>query len=431
MADAVTASRSLDQWLAYIEQVHAVGIDMGLERVTAVAERLALQTPDAHVITVAGTNGKGSTAIAMEQLLLGTGMPPGRCVGTTLSPHLDHFNERIRIQGQAVEDALICAAFAAIEDARGEIPLTYFEFATLAALWCFRARGVTVMILEIGLGGRLDAFNLVSAHTAIITSIGLDHQRYLGTDLAAIGAEKAGIFRAGQRLCLGPDMPDSVHTKAAEFGLQPLQVDSAVQITETAHSWSLAVCEGTTQWHISGLPNNAFNVSNCALALTAVWPLLTPAQRQARRLRDWSAALVLAGRCQQRTGSGRHWLLDVGHNPLAARHLLSFLRSRMPERRVVAVFGVLEDKPAAEMAQLLAARVSHWVLVPTRGARGQTSAALAARLTAGGAALENVHQASSVAQGLRLARSLTAPCDEILVWGSFDVVQQANGQLAP
>ena len=166
-------------------------------------------------------------------------------------------------------------------------------------------------------------------------------------------------------------------------------------------------------------------MANCALALAAVWPLLTPDQRRAEGLTRWAAALALPGRCERRAVQGRHWLLDVGHNALAASHLLQVLRSQTPERTVVAVFGTLADKPAAAMAQGLAERVSHWVLVPTQGARGQSAGTLAQRLPA----LANVHQAQSVAQGLRLARAMTTPVDQILVWGSFAVVAEASGYL--
>lgn len=437
MAVSSTASdgRSLDEWLVYIEQLHPVEIDMGLERILTVARRMALETPAAHVITVAGTNGKGSTAIAMEELLLQPGAPAGRCVGTTLSPHIEHFSERIRVQGEPVSQSLIVAAFVAIEAARETVPLTYFEFAALAALWCFRAREVSVMILEIGLGGRLDAFNLVSAHTAVITSIGLDHQRYLGNDLESIGAEKAGILRTGQRVCLGPHMPDSVLDKTRALGLAPLLVDAEIAVRSSAESWSLAVQEpvpddsDASHWHRGPLPLRGFNIANCALALTAVWPLLTPAQRGDRQLRTWAAGLALPGRCEERGALGRQWLLDVGHNELAAGHLLSFLRNKMPSRRVVAVYGVLADKPAAAMAQCLAKRVSHWVLVPTQGPRGQASRTLAQALQ-GVPTVTNVHQANSVAQGLRMARALTGPADQILVWGSFDVVAATQLALA-
>ena len=422
----MTSRRDLDEWLLYIEGLHPVEIDMGLGRIATVARRLALDHSAAHVITVAGTNGKGSTAVAMEQLLLQSGAPAGRCVGTTLSPHIDRFSERIRVQGRMVPDTLICDAFAAIDVARGSIALTYFEFSALAALWCFQACDVSVMILEIGLGGRLDAFNLIDADTAVITSIGLDHQQFLGTDREQIGAEKAGILRSGQRVCLGPDMPGTVLERVRQLDLMPMGIGAQLQVHSAAGGWSLDVTEpDQDRWQTATLPISGFPVANCALALAAVWPLLTPDQRRAEGLTRWAAALALPGRCERRAVQGRHWLLDVGHNALAASHLLQVLRSQTPERTVVAVFGTLADKPAAAMAQGLAERVSHWVLVPTQGARGQSAGALAQRLPA----LANVHQAQSVAQGLRLARVMTTPVDQILVWGSFAVVAEASGYL--
>ncbi|MGI9325145.1 MAG: bifunctional folylpolyglutamate synthase/dihydrofolate synthase [Pseudomonadales bacterium] len=421
MTDSVqpAADRNLADWLEYIERTHPNEIEMGLDRVTSVAQAMGLQAPEAHVITVAGTNGKGSTAIAIEALLLRS----GRRVGCTLSPHINHFSERIRIQGQAASDELICHGFAAIEACRGDVPLTYFEFAALAALWCFKQSAVEVVILEIGLGGRLDAFNLVSANTAVITSIGLDHQSFLGHDRASIGAEKAGILRAGQRVCLGPDMPSSVHSRCHELGLEPLAIGASLRISEHANGWTLSCAHLAERWATPLLVQSSFVLSNCALALAAVWPLLSVAEEPAPGLlEDWSAHLSLPGRCQLLIAQGRHWLLDVGHNPLAATQLLAHLRKQFSDRRVVAVFGTLADKDSATMTSLLAGRVSHWVLVPSAGPRGQTSAQLAAQISG----LRNVHQAFDLAQGLRLARALTSPLDLVLVWGSFATVAGAS-----
>ncbi len=409
------ADRNLADWLEYIERTHPSEIEMGLDRVSSVARTMGLQAPEAQVITVAGTNGKGSTAVAMEALLLSS----GRRVGCTLSPHIRHFGERIRIQGQAASDALICQAFAAIEACRGDTPLTYFEFSALAALWCFRQSAVEVVILEIGLGGRLDAFNLVSANTAVITSIGLDHQSYLGDDRNSIGAEKAGILRPGQRVCLGPDMPASVMARCQELDLEAFVIGESLRIGEHANGWTLTCAHPAEQWATPLLALGSFVISNCALALAAVWPLLSVAEEPTPELlQEWSAHLSLPGRCQLLSAQGRHWLLDVGHNPLAAAQLLAHLRKQFSARRVVAVFGTLADKDCEAMTAMLAGRVSHWVLVPSGGPRGQSSALLAAQMPG----LRNAHQACDLAQGLRLARGLTSPLDLVLVWGSFATV---------
>ena len=191
--DKAMTVRTLDDWLAHAERVHPVGIDMGLARVRRVAESLGVLPPAAHNIVVAGTNGKGSTSVYLEALLLAD----GRSVGTTLSPHLSRFNERVRVNGQAVDDATLCDAFATIEDARGETTLTYFEFGVLVALLVFRRARVDATVLEVGLGGRLDAVNIVDGCVSVITSIGIDHVGYLGPDRESIGREKAGILRRG------------------------------------------------------------------------------------------------------------------------------------------------------------------------------------------------------------------------------------------
>ena len=205
-------TKDLSTWLTYIDGQHAQSIDMGLARFTRVLNDLDLQQPAPRVITVAGTNGKGSTVRVMETLLLQGGVT----VGATLSPHIWRFNERIRINGEDASDESICAAFAAIDRARGDTPLTYFEFGALAALYCMAQARVQVAILEIGLGGRLDAFNAVDADVAVITSIGLDHQAFLGDTREAIGFEKAGILRPGQRVVLGQNMPSTVDARCSE-----------------------------------------------------------------------------------------------------------------------------------------------------------------------------------------------------------------------
>jgi dihydrofolate synthase/folylpolyglutamate synthase len=213
---------NLDAWLDYIANQHKQTIDMGLSRTEEMVRRMELRQPARRVVTVAGTNGKGSTITALESLLVKAGLR----VFSTLSPHVVRFNERLRLNGMELSDDAICAAFAAIEQARQLNPvvaLTYFEFAALAALWCARQNRVDVVLLEIGLGGRLDAFNVIDADIAVITSIGIDHEKFLGNTRDAIGAEKAGILRSGQRVVLGADMPASVLSRCRELNVQPLR----------------------------------------------------------------------------------------------------------------------------------------------------------------------------------------------------------------
>lgn len=418
------AQRSLAQWLSYIEQTHPQSVALGLERVQTVADRLGLLKPAALSVLIAGTNGKGSTAIALESLLLGTGAIR---VGVTLSPHLNRFNERIRVQGQAIEDAPIVDAFAAIEAAREETPLTYFEFAALAALHCFAAARCDVVVLEIGLGGRLDAFNIIDADFAVITSIGLDHQAWLGDTLDAIGAEKAGILRARQRVFLGPAMPSSVLERAKELGVDARRLGTELLAERDASAGRLRLTDRRARISTPWLEDRGFVPTNVALAWAtgrAVLQELNVAPPASPELERWAQSLSMPGRCERRAALGCHWLLDVGHNPMAAEYLAERIPALCASEQVpVAVFGCLEDKPAEELMAQLAPRVGQWVLVPTDGPRGQSSRALGGPAESLGL---RAHQATSIEQGLRLARGLAAPGSWILVFGGFHVVGAAR-----
>ncbi|MEM1230704.1 MAG: bifunctional tetrahydrofolate synthase/dihydrofolate synthase [Pseudomonadota bacterium] len=419
MAAIPDARSPLEHWLDYIDRVHPKTIELGLARLRRVAARLPAWPAQWHIITVAGTNGKGSTVIAMEQLLLAAGYR----VGGTLSPHLEYFEERIRIQGEPAPAESIVAAFAEVEAARDDEPLTYFEYAALAALRCFAATRREVVLLEIGLGGRLDAFNLLDAHTAVITSIGLDHQAWLGETRSAIGREKAGILRPRQRLCLGPDLPASVHERARELALTPLTVDDNLRLERLGQRWQVrASGEG---WSSPEFSAGGFVPANCALAIAAVWPLLRERGEAPADLGAWSRALQLAGRRETLSLDGQEWVLDVSHNPHAAAALAAWLAERDEPAPRVAVFGSLEDKDSAGVAAALAPGIDHWVLVPTAGPRGLAAQALAQRVPF----TAPVSRATSVAQGLRIARALAGQHTPVLVFGAFAVVSSARQAL--
>ncbi|MEZ5557444.1 MAG: Mur ligase family protein [Pseudomonadales bacterium] len=285
--------RSLSQWLDYIETLHPAAIDMGLARVTRVAEALGFAPPD-HApapvsVIVAGTNGKGSTSVFTEALLL----ERGQRVGTTLSPHVHEFNERVRIDGVAADDALLCDAFAEVDAARGSVALTYFEFAALVALCCFRRAAVDVAILEVGLGGRLDAFNLVGANLAVVTSIGLDHQAFLGDDLEQIGREKAAVMRAGRSAVVGSDVTASVlqHAQAEGCPVRQLGRDFCVRLEPG--SWHFeAPQEGL---RFENLPWGPLAPENCALGIAAA-ARLGPVDEA--MVRAALARATLPGRCE-------------------------------------------------------------------------------------------------------------------------------------
>ncbi len=417
--------RSLRQWLGVISRQHPKEIDMGLGRVTKIAERLGVRKPTPLSVIIAGTNGKGSTTRALEALLLAAGVR----VGATLSPHILRFNERIRINGRDAEDDAIYAAFARIDEARASTPLTYFEFATLAALYLFKEREVEVALLEVGLGGRLDAFNLVDAQFSAVTSIGLDHQEFLGDDLDGIGAEKAGVFRAAQTAVLGPELPGSVAAAAARLGTQTLTCGIDFSVTQDAQ-----MVQVTTADHARfNITNSSLVASNLALAvqlvelLEAQIPELSVARLPVGQILD---DLGVAGRFQLHNALGRCWRLDVGHNPLAARWLLGALRRAHPAARVTAVFAQLKGKQPEAVIEVLRHRVTHWVLTSSQGARAQSAAELAAQLSdqlerpSLGQGISYEMQEDCSAALLR-ARGHTGPRDVILVFGSFNIVEQA------
>jgi dihydrofolate synthase / folylpolyglutamate synthase len=422
--------RTLTDWLNHAERLHPLGIDLGLERVTRVAERLGFlppaRAPAPHTIIVAGTNGKGSTSVAIEAIL----RAGGQRVGTTLSPHVHRFNERVRIDGRELDDAVLCEQFAAVESARGEITLSYFEFSTLVALLAFRQAAVDVAVLEVGLGGRLDAFNLVSADVAVITSIGLDHQQFLGNDLETIGREKAGVLRPGQRVVLGADVTASVVDRAAELGCRTVRSDRDFTVCEHAHGWDY-VSPALT---IADIGYSSVAPHNGALAIAAAASLGPVAAAAARGA---LSGCVMPGRFEEwRVGArATPLVLDVAHNPAGARFLRGLLTRRHPGRRFVALLGTLADKDAAGIAVALSDLVDTWVCVPTAGPRGQNGAALAARVRnaighGDGDPGDRLSSAADLASGLTRALSLCRPGSGILAFGSFNLVEQLRNLLA-
>lgn len=421
---------TLDEWLAHAERQHTVGIDLGLERVTRVAEALGFTAPDhrpaPRSLIVAGTNGKGSTTAFSEALLRAGGLR----VGATFSPHVHRFNERVRLDGMPVDDAWLCRAFGAVENARGAVPLTYFEYSALVALWVFRQAAVDVAVLEVGLGGRLDAFNLVGADVAVITSIGLDHEAFLGSDLEGIGREKAGVMRPGRAVVIGADVTASVHEAARRLGCPVHAMDRTFAFRAEADRWQFRGAAGT----FTDLAWGSLAPYNCALAIEAVGCLepVTDAM-----VREALAVAALPGRCEPWNVAGRLLLVDVAHNPAGADFLRRLVTLRYPARRFVGLLGMLADKDAAGVVQALRGVVDTWICVPTRGARGRSGAALAqpvrAALAAGGssagASAGQVRVAQDVAGGLELALAAAQAGEAILALGSFSLVESLRDEL--
>ncbi|MCF7751539.1 bifunctional tetrahydrofolate synthase/dihydrofolate synthase [Bacillus subtilis subsp. subtilis] len=410
--------QTLSAWLAYIEQQHPATIDMGLERVRSVAQALGLEPPGQYTVVVGGTNGKGSTVAFIEAIARAAGWK----VGAYTSPHLLRYNERVRIDGQDVEDDALMAAFNTIEDARGSTTLTYFEYGTLAALLLFGQAELDLAVLEVGLGGRLDAVNIVDADVAVITTVDIDHSEWLGEDREAIGVEKAGIIRGWKPVILGEtDPPSSVLARAYLLGANAIRggSDFFADVIDAQH-W---------QWRDVGfsielptpLLRGPIQLRNAASAIAALRTLDKPLPRAA--IVDGVANARIRGRLQGVVREGVEVLVDVGHNPQAARELAAALKAAPVPGRTVAVFAALQDKDAAGVVDALGDQVQAWHLAGLDGARAQSADALQARLQHTVAATARCH--ASVAQALHAAVAAAAAGDRVLVFGSFHTAAQA------
>lgn len=403
------AGAPLSQWLRWLEQLHPREIELGLERVREVAQRLDLARPSAVTLTVAGTNGKGTSAGLAASIF----QAAGHRVGLYTSPHLLRYNERIRINGDEVSDAPICEAFARIEQARGDVPLTYFEFGTLAALMLFRDARVGVQVLEVGLGGRLDAVNLVDPDASLLTSVGIDHVAWLGPDRERIGWEKAHIFRAGRpAICGDPDVPASVvgHARALGADLWLTGRDFTLEQGTPGISWSgrgrqvdaLELPEGASAALVRNLPA----VLAAVTSLQDRLPVPEQAMRQALN------RFTITGRFQRR---GR-LLLDVAHNEQAAQLLAQQLRENFRGQRLPMVLGMLEGKDVEAFCGALAQSVGPLYCAGLPPPRGIDTQELLTRVQAIGL---DASGHDSVADAIRAAQSRADEKEFVLVTGSF------------
>ncbi|MCA1799257.1 MAG: bifunctional tetrahydrofolate synthase/dihydrofolate synthase [Xanthomonadaceae bacterium] len=412
---------TLTEWLAWQERLHPQAIDLGLERVAVVRDALGLAQPPYRVITVGGTNGKGSCAAWLTALLRAA----GHRVGTFTSPHLIEYNERIVVDGVDAGDAELCEAFEAVDRARGDESLTYFEFGALAALHHFRESGCTVVVLEVGMGGRLDATNTLDADAAVVVSVGIDHTEWLGDDREAIGYEKAGIFRSGRpAVCGDPNPPRSLLDHVERIG---------AHLVLTGRHYGHTV-HGDGSWDFRGLnteytdlpqPNlpGFMQYGNAATALAALdaVPDLFPPDRDAVARGLVSARL--RGRFERLSDTPRI-VLDVAHNPDGARMLARQLAAEPVSGRRLAVCAMFADKQVEATLAALDAEVDHWLLAGLEGPRAATGAELAAR--AGRAGLHgSIEACIDVPTALARARALAAPDDRIVVFGSFLTVAAA------
>ena len=409
------AKPTLADWLDRIGTEHPRGVGRGLDRLRIVADRLGVLPPAAKTIVVAGTNGKGSTTAFAEHLLLAA----GHSVGTTTSPHLHRFNERIRVNGREADDGTIVGAFESIESHRGGTDLSYFEYATLAALLVMSRTPLDYAVLEVGLGGRLDAVNIVDGDVVVITSIGLDHQRHLGTTREMIGGEKAGVMRPRAPIVYGdPNPPDSIIDRARDLGALLL-----VATRDFGHrAGQLWIRSSGGRHRTLELADSSVHPVNAATATMAVDQAGCPVvQRTVARA---AGTVRNPGRVEIVEHRGRTWILDVAHNPDAAAFLVDRLRSLFGGRTIRGVVGCLEDKDIAGIVAALRPRVTEFAYAATTSPRGRPAVALRAAAGDPGAFAGTLDGALAHV----LARC-ESDRDVILALGSFDVVERVRVRL--
>lgn len=419
-----TASRSdftLENWLAWFESLHPKKIDLSLDRLAAVLDALELRNPTYEVVTVAGTNGKGSCVAMLESIY----WHAGYAVGTFTSPHLWRFNERIRFDGADSSDAELVQAFREVDEALGPVTLSYFEASFVAALMLFRRRNAEVAILEVGMGGRLDATNTIDTDCALVVSIDLDHREWLGETREAIGFEKAGIMRGGKPVVVGDrNVPRSVLAHAASVGAQARVIGRDFDFVRGPDRG----------WRRSGDPSDAAplplppfggdeqyaNAASCAEVVAQLQPALPVTDSALARGIEHA---YLRGRLERRLRDGVEWVFDVGHNPAAAEGLAASLTRLPPARSTYVVFAAMRDKDLAGVVEPLIPGSAGWFVTKASGDRGASGDELEALLDIRG--VSRVHVASDVSGAVEAARRAAEPGDRVLVYGSFVTVGTA------
>jgi len=409
--------RTLQDWLAWLETLHPREIELGLERTREVGERLTLVQPPFTIVTVAGTNGKGSTVAMLEHALHAAGYR----VGAYTSPHLIDYNERVRVATQEVSDAQLINAFERVEAARHDTPLTYFEFGTLAALDLFRDQGIEIALLEVGLGGRLDAVNAWDADVAIVTSVGTDHQDWLGPDREVIGREKAGVFRAGRcAICGDTDPPRSLLQQAQVVDARLFCIGRDFHVDRMEHGWSW----NFEKMRQAGLPRPAmrgnYQLNNAACMIMALKCLAGLFPVTVADIRAGLTQAVIRGRFQTLPGFPRV-VLDVAHNREAAIALADTLRAQPCVGNTIAVCAMLRDKPHRDVARTLAPLISAWHVAPLVGSRAMSAKDMHDALVEAGVQVP-VSMHASVEAAFAVAHAAASPDDRIVVFGSFHTV---------
>ena len=411
---------TLSEWLCWQESLHPVAIDPGLERPRKVLHALGLGSPARYTVTVAGTNGKGSSVALLESIYRAAGYR----VGSYTSPHLFRYNERIRIDGNEVGDETLCEAFERIDQARGTVSLTYFEFGTLAAFDILQRANLDIAILEVGLGGRLDAVNLLDGDVALITAIDIDHIEWLGETREAIAVEKAGIMRAGSPAVCSDLLPPPT------LGQQALIAGAPLHIVGTGFSYEL--CGTGWRWRAADdawieLPCPAimgdFQLQNAAGVLMVVYLLQERLPLDQAVLATGLSTVRMVGRCQIEAGDITQ-VFDVAHNPQAARSLATALRTYHGSGQVIAVCAMLADKDIVAVMAAMRGLVSTWHLASLATPRGADAAYLA--VCARKAGIMDPHTHNTVAEALTVAHDMSRPGDWLVIFGSFHAVAEAQ-----
>ena len=408
--------RSLDEWLAWQESAHDKAWDLGLERIGNVWRAMGAPRLAHHIITVAGTNGKGSCVCWTESLC----RAHGASVASFSSPHLRDYRERIRFDGAWVDADELVAAFEAIDAARGDISLSYFEWSALAAFYLIARRQPQVAVLEVGLGGRLDATNLIDADAAIITRIGLDHQDWLGDNIDSIAREKAGIIRAKQRVFLADRTPPAVlAATAASLGAELYRFGAELHAEEAAGGIAVRVPGFAATLPKPPLMPGAHQYGHLTACLAALAPWL---QLDAARVAKAILHTQNPARLMQLPGEPR-WLIDVAHNADSAEVLAAWLHN-MPRDggRFIALCGMLRDKDHHAIYRHLAPEIDLWVLGGLDGARGTDVETLAAHAREAGIAAEKLLSCGDIYAAYQHVCTLAQPEDTVVVFGSFVTV---------
>lgn len=418
------AFTTLNQWLEYIESIHSQEIDLGLDRIQQVAKRLAIDLSFAKVITVAGTNGKGTTCAFIEHAL----MHLGQRVAVYSSPHIHQFNERLRLNNESVEDSALIAAFAKVEQARSEISLSYYEFTTLACLLHLMQVKPAFILLEVGLGGRLDATNMIDTDIAVITSVDIDHQAFLGDTREAIGYEKAGIMRANKPVVLGElEPPESVLNFAQQCQAIVYQQGRDYVIEQSQDNWQWQNNQGQ---HYQALPLPHIPLMNAATALAVLTQLeLTFTEPDVQR---WCEQVKLEGRLERVKHQGKQLMFDVGHNPHAARLLADYIKQQLQTgavQRIFAIVAMMKDKDISQSIAPFDGFVTAWYcpnLTIERAAKGEQTAQVIKRTLAE----QHVAHFDNAKLAYKMAQQQASDNDLILIFGSFFTVAEVKHVLA-